>query len=436
MRERFAVCVLLGSAAWGLFGGAQPAFGTHEVLPPSGATIKRNPVGASVNPDGATTVFITFGALPAGTVPGEALWCGEVAPAGGAELGNKCVPGTIFGRLPARFDRSALQGGGVFTDIMAIPASVARRALQSAQAGHSSNFFYVRQFLDTTGGGANQYITVTCEMVGSGASVPLSLNDVRLYFEGHADEFIYAARRGEAPPPVKADIVYNGTGRLRGRWEIVFPGETLPTDKDLMTEGSLTQAERLSQQKYALIERFDEFLPPTGKYTLKGPDPKRIPTSVAGLHTLLLRVETSNDNAGNVDLALAGAGVGIEHHGAVANFPIPILRYTVAAGEAEGAGQGITALTPGMDQELSPTDELKFEWSSVAGAAVYRLVIQDSGKKQIMSAVTRGASPRYVAPFGIKKSAPDGLLQWQVTAVDKKGREIAQTGWMRVRLAQ
>ena len=39
-------------------------------------------------------------------------------------------------------------------------------------------------------------------------------------------------------PAFTARIAYTGTGRLIGRWEIVLPGEELPTPEDLLTEAT------------------------------------------------------------------------------------------------------------------------------------------------------------------------------------------------------
>ncbi len=406
---------------------------TAQVGPPP-VNIKRSPTGANVNADGDTTVFITFAGLSAIQQAGEALWCAELVPAVAPELGNKCKPGTIFGRLPARFDRSALQGGGVFTDIMAIPASVSRRALQSAQGGHDSSFFYVREFVDTSGGGANEYVTVTCILAGRGAGVPLALNDVRVSFQGHAEDLVYAARRGAPPPPVKADLTYNGSGRLRGRWEVLFPGEAAPADADLMTEASLRTADRMKQQRYTVLERFDVFLPPNGKYALQGPNPARIPTAVDGLYSLLLRVEVSDDKSGDVDLAGIGAGAGVEHHGAVADFPMPTLRYRVASADGK-TRVAMQALRPSAERPFSGKDGLIFEWSPAAGTAVYRLVVRDAEFKTVLTAVTKVDSTKYLAPTWIQDACARSALSWQVTALDKNGRAVAGTDWAPARPA-
>src|SRR5262249_12835783 len=206
-------------------------------------TIRVNPTGVNVNVSGATTVFLTFGPVRNFRVA-EGTWCGELIPAT-PDNGFKCDPATIFGRLPGRFDRSRSSGNLGFTDIMSIPPSVARRAYQAAQAGSISSFFYVRHFINLGGGptpppgpdqppgvpgpgigGPDEYVPVTCRLSGGGARTPFALTDVKVSFNTEAAEnAIVFVAPGRKPPAIRARITYNGTGRLRGRWEVVLPGE-------------------------------------------------------------------------------------------------------------------------------------------------------------------------------------------------------------------
>ena len=102
---------------------------------------------------------------------------------------------------------------------MSIPPSVARRAYQAAEAGETSSFFYVRRFVSTRGG-PDEYVFVTCRLTGGGARTPLALLDVQLAFGDDLD--VFSVERDATLPPVTARIAYNGTGRLRGRWEVVL----------------------------------------------------------------------------------------------------------------------------------------------------------------------------------------------------------------------
>ncbi|MCX8115817.1 MAG: hypothetical protein N3D71_12225, partial [Burkholderiaceae bacterium] len=245
-----------------------------------------NPFGVNVRASGPTTVFLTFQSLDPGETAVEAFWCGELLPPVIAtnptlqlpfavQTADPCVPGTVYGRLPLALDRSRPSTSGAaanFTDIMTIPASVARRAYQDAQAGLNSAFFYVRRFSGGVGG--DKFVIVTCRMSGGGARVPLAIMDVRLAFLDGGGATVLALERGTPPPRFEARIQYNGTGTLRGRWEVVMPGDPEPTDEDLLTEATLPVELRARQRRYTLLERFEQFLPPAGEAVIAGPDPR------------------------------------------------------------------------------------------------------------------------------------------------------------------
>lgn len=397
------------------------------------AAVRVNPTGVNVNSNAATTVFLTFGGL-SNQRPAEALWCGELIAAT-PDIGQKCDPATIFGRLPIRFDISSASGAGGFTDIMSIPASVVRRARQAAESGAVSSFFYVRRFVNLAGG-PDEYVAVTCRMAGGGARVPFSLLDVRLRFTG--DEPVLFVRPGQTPPPLMAEISYNGTGRLIGRWEIVMPGEELPETRDLLTEASLPIEDRGRQRRYTELDRFNVFLPPTGSVVLPGPDVSRLPRNVEGLHHVLLRIEASDDKEGDSSLAAAGAGSGIVHSGAVAGFPMPALRYVVGSASsaieaAVGSGR-LRLLLPAGQAALPADAPVDFSWTEVPHAVFYRIEVQRLDGQPAIGAVVQSGIAAYRAPSFLREKAGDGYLRWRVTALDAEGRPIDESGWRDCRL--
>jgi hypothetical protein len=396
--------------------------------PPLEAQIRRHPTGTNVNSQGATTVFITFGGLRQ-QVPVEAAWCGELIPAT-PDLGFKCDPATIFGQLPIRFDQSRLSANAtVFTDIMSIPPSVARRAYQAARDGRNSAFFYVRRFVSATGG-PDEYVFVTCKLTGGGARVPFSLLDVRLAFA--TDDPVLSVQRSAVPPPLSAEIAYNGTGRLVGRWEVVLPGDEPPAGRDLLTEASLPPEERLLQRRYTEVERFNVFLPPTGRVTLPGPDPKKLPTTVDGLHQVLLRIEASDDKEADSDLAAAGAGEGVVHSGAVAGFPLPVLRYFVGSVPAGFSPGRLSLLAPAAGAVLPAAEPLTFSWAPDRDAVLYRLEIADGAGKEVFAAVLQQGLSSYRAPSFLRDGAGGGKLRWRVVATGPDGRVTASSAWREV----
>ena len=396
-----------------------------------GQEIKVNPTGVNVNSQGATTVFLTFGRL-ANYRPAEACWCGSLIPAS-PDLGVKCDPATIFGCLPARYDQSQRSGASAFTDIMSIPPSVARRAYQAASDGDESRFFYVRRFVSTTGG-PDQFVNVTCRLTGGGARVPFAFTDVKLAFA--VDTPVLFVKSGEKLPQIRAEISYNGTGRLKGRWEVVMPGEELPNERDLLTEATLPVEERGRQRRYSEVKRFNEFLPPAGKYTLSGPDPASMPNNLEGQYLVLLRIEATDDREGDSNLSAVGAGPGVLHSGAVAGFPLPVLRYFVGGKSAKpGSKEETLALVLPADGVLMPSDKpVDFKWTEIEGAAAYRVELQDSQAIQILSAVMLPGAGSYRAPSWLKDKSPDGKLRWRVVAIDGNGKQVAETAWRDLQL--
>ncbi len=236
-------------------------------LSPSAPAADVSPRGVNVKSFGTTTIFLTYFGLNNQT-PVEALWCGEI------NADRSCVAGTVFGRLPSRYNIGRASGQNNYTDIMTIPASVARKAYQDAARGNNSEFFYVRRWRSTNGG-PDEFVAVTCRLTSGGARVPFSITSVRLLVAG--DKPAPAVATGATLPQFGAQISYNGTGRLKGRWEVVLPGDPLPTQRDLLTEASLPLEERGLQRRYTQLERFDIFLQPNGRFFLPGPDPANFP---------------------------------------------------------------------------------------------------------------------------------------------------------------
>lgn len=409
------------------------AFALAACARDAAAQIRVNPTGVNVNAQGATTVFLTFGGLN-GYVPVEAVWCGELVPAT-PHVGLRCDPATIFGSLPIRFDRSRASGTNGFTDIMSIPPSVARRAYQDAERGRASGFFYVRRFVHPAGG-PEQFVAVTCRLAGGGARVPFSLLDVRIAFATEAP--ILFVRAHEVPPPLAADVVYSGTGRLKGRWEVVLPGDEIPAPQDLLTEATLPVEQRGLQRRYTELARFNVFLPPSGRYTLEGPDPRRLPVATDGTYLILLRIEASDDREADSNLAAAGDGQGVVHNGAVAGFPLPVLRYTVGGATSDLAATrssaGLALVLPADNARVPHDRPLAFTWTEVDQGAFFRLEIETVDAQHVLSALVERGTGAYRAPSWLKDWAGDGRVRWRVAALSAAGKEIRITPWRNLEL--
>jgi hypothetical protein len=386
-------------------------------------TIRVNPTGVNVNSQNPTTVFLTFGQIPAGYVPAEAVWCGELVPATPPALGLQCRPDTIYGQLPARYNLSQTSGNQGLTDIMSIPPSVVRRAYQAAVRGASAGFFYVRRFVSTTGQ-PDQFVNVTCRMTGGGARVPFALTDVQ--FVAASKEPILFLKRGEKFPAISAEIRYNGTGRLKGRWELVLPGEEAPADEDLLTEATLPIEDRAKQRRYTQIERFNHFLPPDGKFTLKLENPERLPINADGQYLLLLRIEATDDKEGDSNLSALGVGAGVVNSGAVAGFPLPTLKFFVSSGGADG-WQTNAFLLPQKDAALNNGAAFVFRWREFPRAEGYRLEFLSEAGEVIFSALFPASKNFYQTPSWFYEKFKPVNLSYRLAALDRKGKVLAQT---------
>ena len=391
--------------------------------------VKVNPLGVNVNPSTGTTAFLTYGQVGSKLQPAEATWCGELIPAS-PDLGLKCEPTTIFGSLPARYDLSRPSGNLGFTDVMSIPPSVARRAYQAAVDGADSRFFYVRRFANT-GGGPDEYVIVTCRLASGGARTPFALTDVQLLFE--PDLPVVLVRPRALPPKIKANIGYNGTGRLKGRWEVVMPGEELPSDFDLLSEGSLPIEQRGTQRRYTQLSRFNIFLPPVGRVTLQGPDPARLPSTIEGSYLVLMRIEASDDKEANSDLEAIGVGPGIVHSGALAGFAFPVLRYFVGKAESRVAAS-LTLMTPADGATINEAQALIFAWAENQSGAFVRLEIIDANEKPLLNVLLPVGTLNYRAPSWMWVKANNANLRWRVVMFDQSGLESAATLWRGLRL--
>ena len=394
------------------------------------AQILVRPTGVNVASQSATTVFLTFEGLSADQSATEAFWCGELVDAR-PDIGLRCDPATLFGRLPLRFDLSQRGGANRFTDVMTIPASVARRAYQQAALGRPSEFFYVRRFVNRRGG-ADVYVAVTCRLTGGGATTPLSLTDVRVTFDEPVP--VPVLQPGVTPPALHADIAYTGTGRVKGRWEVVRPGDDLPAETDLLTEASLPPEDRVAQRRYMQLERFNVFVPPGGRLRIAGPDPSRLPRDVDGTYLVLLRIEASDDRDGASDSA--GVSAGPVASGAVAGFPMPVLRYLVgtdaaAAGELEAqrSTRRVALFQPAENARPDSATRWQFAWEPVVGAARYRLEIQQRDGTPVFDAVVGGDIGAYSPPPFLGARAAGAPLRWRVRAIDVAGRELARSVW-------
>ncbi|MGI8897792.1 MAG: hypothetical protein ACR2IB_05305 [Pyrinomonadaceae bacterium] len=395
-------------------------------------TIRVSPNSVNAYSQGATTVLLTFGGL-VNKRPAEATWCGALIPAA-PDLGFRCDPATIFGQLPQRYNQSRLSGNNAYTDIMSITPQVARRAYLDAVNGNTSTFFYVRRFVSTVGR-PDEFVPVTIRLSGNGARVPLSLTEVKLTW-GIGKPVLFV-KSGDKLPRFEAEISYTGSGRLKGRWELVKPGDLPPEPRDLLTEATLPIEERGTQRRYTEMTRFNLYLPPTGKIVLPGPEVWRVDESLNGLYLVLLRVEASDDREADTDLASVGAGAGVVHGGAVAGFPLPVLRYYVANASSPQpmitGNSAVSLLGPEDQALLSTTNPVDFSWTLIENAVTYRFEVEDLLGTPVISAILPQGVGSYRIPSWFKDKVGDTVVRWRVIAFDQQKNPIGTTEWRALR---
>jgi len=267
-----------------------------------------------------------------------------------------------------------------------------------------------------------------------GAGAPLALTNVRLRAESEVP--VLFVRRGDRPPPLVAEIAYTGTGRLRGRWEVVLPGQQPPTRHDLLTEGSLPPAERGLQRRYLELERFSVMLLPTGRFTLRGPDPARLPTWADGTHMILLRIEASDDGLSDTRIAGPAGAQAVVHNGAAASFSMPVLRYVVGgsrttAASASSAARRIRLRLPTPEALVRPDSALILSWVVEPDVARYRVEVErlGDGERALSAIVGPGVGAYEVPPFVLGRAMGSGGLRWRILALDGGGRQIGRSEW-------
>jgi hypothetical protein len=380
------------------------------VVHAGGQTISVSPAEARVYSQGATSALLTYSNLGP-RLPAEATFCGAlISTAPG--LGMKCDPSAIFGRLPQRYNQSRLSRNNTFTDIMSVTTAVARLAYLDALCGSTGIFFYVRRFAGPAGIG-DQYVPVTLRLGGNGASVPFSITNVRLLWDG-GKATVPFVKSGERLPRITAEIFYTGSGRLVGRWELVKPGEALPSERDLLSEAALPVEERGTQRRFSELKRFNVFLLSNGSTTIPGPENWRIENTVNGMYLLLFRLEAAPDGL----------------NGAVAGFAMPVLRYYVGTGGVAQNDQFNAA-----DNSLAPADQASFiasesilsTWPQVPQAKYYRLVFENLTDAVVFSAVLTRDSRSYRAPSWLLGQPGNNILHWRVLAFDAGGALLNET---------
>lgn len=380
------------------------------VVAATGSVISATPRFMQASISAATSQFITYSFTPGNprVTVADGIFCTTLtspAPATGATATYPCAANSEFARHPttATTFQTVQQNGSVVraTETIRIPSSVTR----TAQNLGAATFYFVRRF-DPQG-----FAVVEIRATGAIMNAPIALNDVRLAFDtSQGPQPLVFVARGAALPPVTATLFYTGSGVLRGRWELVLPGDVAPTERDLLPEASLPRSERGTQRRYQLLQRVEQLLPGNGRVELKLPslNPALGATAFDGQYQLLLRIEAEPSIYGGE----SGA----------ANFAMPLLRYFVGS---------ITA-PPRTTAPLSASVSFNgarptFAWSPVPQARYYRVEIADRDGAVTYSSIVRDNERSYQALSNITNTPG---TQWRVQALDELRQAVSESAWL------
>jgi len=154
---------------------------------------------------------------------------------------------------------------------------------------------------------------------------------------------------------------------------------------------------------------------------------------------VLLRIEASDDRESDSNLSDAGAGTGILHNGAVAGFPLPVLRYVVAGEGARtpvDAAGALRLFAPRDGDTLSSGGAFTLLWAPTAGAppVFFRVELETDDGATLLNALLPQNARRYEAPSWVAERAKGRSIRWRVTGLTAEGAHTASSAWRSLRI--
>jgi hypothetical protein len=257
-------------------------------------------------------------------------------------------------------------GIGTVTETVVIPVNIMERALQQGTA----QFFYRRQFFGLSVETATVNLTISGEAAGT-----LGIRRLALYFgNGRAEATVM---KYATDLKAYADISYNGSGLLKGYWEV---------------DGRL-------------LSYVSQPLPASQQITLTTPDIPALPTFDTGTHTLRFVVTNPNPDQG---------------------IPLPTLVYFVTTDEAAAKQIGLTLKNPAEAAEV-PYASQKYEWQTIRSVVYLIQFFETQGAKPVFSAYTKKGF--YQLPQLVLKKIfqPGKTYYWRVIGFDKERRMVGES---------
>jgi hypothetical protein len=283
-----------------------------------GSVVKATQVVRTVSPSADTSVNITYD-MDDLDVPATGFYCSSVnGSVFKATPTLPCPRDAIFSTESSSSNFRMLSREKA-QETINVPAAVSLYMYQRLRPAGTTVFYFVRSF--TAGGG--KYVAVPLRLSGAPSQTPLSLNRVELAFtSGGGRQPMRVVQRDASVGPLSATVDYQGTGVLKGRWEVVQPGDPEPTDLDLTAEASLDPQQQLQQQRFLQVGSFEQSLYAGRRVVVPGPAPDALPTSMPGRYLVLWRPEATASNS------VSGRELQIPL-GGMAGFLMPTLSYYV-----------------------------------------------------------------------------------------------------------
>jgi hypothetical protein len=371
----------------------------------------------SVSTSGLAVVSIRYAVLGTDT-PLGGQFCTLLAARTdhGISRENPCVSGSVLGQITTS---NFMTTGTTGRELLQIPPGITQLAHHRALSSGLSEWYFVRQFA------SGVYATQLLRLSGQSANRVLTLTRAELAFrEGRNAQAVAVVPVDGRVGPLSAVLDYQGSGLLRGRWEVVQPGDPEPTSMDLTPEAALNASQRLQQQRYTTVGRFEQMIGAGSRLTVMGPPANQLPTSTPGRYLILLRLEATPTNTRN-DADAPGLD------GGASAFPMPVLTYYV-----QGASSAQAPL-PKAQQPLAtiellpmprPTEPglLQLHWKPREQAALYRVEITDERGEQVFAARIKGDESNYQVPTRQLGATP-GQMSWRVMALDAQGQVVARS---------
>ena len=347
--------------------------------------VSNNPTGAAVVITQPSAVLVTWSVRG----PNNAA-VNAVSEEGLFVLGDR-----VLGRVDTVLTAST----GSVPETLLIPPDVTNSALKL----NAPTFFYRRTFRSTEDGSTGQS-ALTCR-VSTSAYGNFSVAAVTLFFKNQRGEATFEQNQEDVK--IFAEVHYNGSGLLKAEWEVQEPGAT-----DFRT---------LQQVNYHITYG--------DKIVFESPSIPPLPTVVTGRHKIRFRILQP-----------------------VSGFELPEIHYFVKSTEPDLTAQEVFGfVSPLQDARITP--QTVFQWSHTIKPAlikfsIYEEAVLDSvldspsrdplantadrfyalkGVEIFSATLPDNAKSFSLKPDQIKRLRSGKNYLWQLQAIDRDGKVIAQT---------